>query len=111
VYVDNTVNYSMTAKRLMWGKCMNMGQTCVAPDFIICSKEVEVNLVRECKKILNEWYGKDWRQTEDLARIVNLKHFNRINNLVQSAVDNGATVAMGGEKDPSDLWIQPTIVG
>ncbi|CAG7815000.1 unnamed protein product, partial [Allacma fusca] len=106
VFIDNTVDYAMAAQRIMWGKCMNMGQTCVAPDFIICTKEVEKAFIAEVKNAMQAWYGSDWKSKPDLARIINAKHFNRL----KSYLLNSGKVAVGGGYDEDDLWIEPSIL-
>jgi acyl-CoA reductase-like NAD-dependent aldehyde dehydrogenase len=107
--VDSSVDYKMTAERLVWGKCMNMGQSCIAPDYVVCSKAVEAELVKHCKLTMDAWYGSDWKKAKDLARIVNLRHFNRIKRLIHGT--KRGKVVMGGEDDEQALWIQPTLVG
>ncbi|ODM94479.1 Aldehyde dehydrogenase family 3 member B1 [Orchesella cincta] len=107
VYIDDTVDYAITAKRILWGKCMNMGQTCVAPDYIVCTQKVASKLIPHFPAIMHEWYGDNWKAVPDLARIVNKKHFNRVLNLIKTA---SGQIIMGGETDESDLWIKPTII-
>jgi acyl-CoA reductase-like NAD-dependent aldehyde dehydrogenase len=100
----------MAAKRILWGKCMNMGQTCVAPDYVICTKEVESAFLQASKEAMSQWYGSNWKVCPDLARIINKKHFQRLKTLIDEAVGNGAKVSMGGNTDEDDLWIEPTII-
>lgn len=75
VYIDNTVDMWMAAKRILWGKCLNVGQTCIAPDYILCTIEVQNKFVEEAKKILKEWYGENAQESPDLARIITDKHY------------------------------------
>lgn len=72
---DSSVDISMSAKRILWGKYSNAGQTCVAPDYILCTKDVENKFVEEAKKILKEWYGDDMQKSPDIGRIVNQANF------------------------------------
>lgn len=74
-YIDSTVDMAITARRVLWGKFMNSGQTCIAPDYVICSKEVQEKFVEEAKKVLEEFYGEDRLNNPDLCRIVNQAHF------------------------------------
>ena len=74
-YIDSTVDMAITAKRVLWGKLINCGQTCVAPDYVLCTKEVEKKFIEEAKKVLDEWYGSDRQASPDLCRIVNKNHF------------------------------------
>jgi len=108
-YVDSSANLRMTAERLVWGKCMNMGQSCIAPDYVLCTKEVESELIKECRLTMDRWYGNDWKSATDLARIVNTRHFDRVVRLIESC--GRGKVAMGGGHDRDGLWIEPTIVG
>lgn len=65
----------MAAKRILWGKCINVGQTCIAPDYMLCTPEVQNKFIEEAKKILQEWYGDNPRENPDLARIISDKHY------------------------------------
>lgn len=65
----------MAAKRILWGKCINVGQTCIAPDYMLCTAEVQSKFVKEAKKILQEWYSDSPRESPDLARIITDKHY------------------------------------
>lgn len=56
VYIDNTANIPMTVRRVLWGKNLNAGQTCIAPDYILCSREVQTKFIEEAKKVFEEWY-------------------------------------------------------
>jgi len=105
VFMDNTVDMKIATRRLLWGKLMNLGQTCVAPDYILCSKEVEKKFLDEVPKVLGEWFGNDPIKTEDLARIININHFNRLKGLIDPE-----KVAVGGELVESELYVAPTIL-
>jgi len=107
VYIDESVDFAITAKRILWGKCMNMGQTCVAPDYILCTQNVARKLLPHFPTCMNEWYGDNWKNKPDLARIVNKKHFQRLMHLIKSS---SGTIIMGGEYDEQDLWIKPTVI-
>ncbi|CAG2067372.1 unnamed protein product, partial [Timema podura] len=75
VYLDNTADLEMAVKRIMWGKCINAGQTCIAPDYLLCSKQVEKEFVSKAKTILKEWYGEKSKESPDLCRIVTDRHY------------------------------------
>jgi len=75
VYIDNTVDITMATKRILWGKCINVGQTCIAPDYILCTPEVQNKFINEAKKIIKEWYGENIQDSTDLARIITDKHY------------------------------------
>lgn len=65
----------MATKRILWGKFINVGQTCIAPDYVLCTPEVQKKFLEEVKKTLREWYGDNPRESPDLARIITDKHF------------------------------------
>ncbi|XP_060805416.1 aldehyde dehydrogenase family 3 member B2 [Amyelois transitella] len=107
VYIDNTVDIVVTAKRLLWGKFINAGQTCIAPDYVLCTKEIQDQLVDVARKVLKEWYGEDPQKSPDLCRIVNLRHFGRLETILDASKGK---VAIGGNYDAQDKFIEPTIV-
>lgn len=73
--IDNSVDLSIAAKRILWGKFINAGQTCIAPDYVLCTKEVQEKFIKEAKLILKEWYGDDAQKSPDFSRIINQIHF------------------------------------
>lgn len=105
VYLDDSVNMEVAAKRILWGKCVNSGQTCVAPDYILCTKEVQKKFVTAAAKLLKEWYGENPQQSPDLCRIVTERHFARLVKFLDNA-----NIAVGGKTDPADKFIEPTIL-
>jgi len=107
VYIDKDADIQMATKRIMWGKCINLGQTCIAPDYILCSKAVEAEFIKNAKKYLKSWYGEDIQKNADLARLVNANHFKRLVKLLDGTKGK---VAVGGERDSEDLFISPTLV-
>ncbi|XP_021699434.1 aldehyde dehydrogenase, dimeric NADP-preferring isoform X10 [Aedes aegypti] len=104
-YIDSTADIPIATKRILWGKFINAGQTCIAPDYLLCSKQVQKQFLEEAKKILKEWYGNDPKDSPDLCRIINQQHFQRL-----SAMIKGANVAIGGETDSQEKYIAPTIL-
>ena len=98
-------NVKMTAKRLTWGKFHNNGMACVSPDQIYVHESVKEELVREIKKNIPKIFGKDPQQSPTLPRMVSEKHFER----VVSLIDQEKVIA-GGEIDPADLYIAPTVM-
>lgn len=75
VYIDNTINLEMAVKRIIWGKFINAGQTCIAPDYLLCTKEISDGFIEIARKILEEWYGQNPKDSPDLCRIINQKNF------------------------------------
>ncbi|XP_017782087.1 PREDICTED: aldehyde dehydrogenase, dimeric NADP-preferring-like [Nicrophorus vespilloides] len=105
VYIDKTVDMDLAVTRLLWGKFVNMGQTCIAPDFVLCTPEVEREILARAPKIIEKFYGKNPQDSPDLSRMVNERHFKRVANLLQSG-----KVAYGGHMDAKDKYISPTIL-
>lgn len=95
----------LAARRIAWGKFMNAGQTCVAPDFILVAREARDPFVAAMKKALHEFYGDDPARSEDYGRIVNQAHFERLVNYLRDG-----KVVHGGWHDAKDLFIAPTIL-
>ncbi|ELU17311.1 hypothetical protein CAPTEDRAFT_149199 [Capitella teleta] len=105
VYLDPSSNLEIAARRIVWGRFSNSGQTCIAPDYVMCPKGIESEFVRRCKDALLEFFGENAQESESYGRIVNNRHFNRI-----KAMLNGANIAVGGKTDEKDKFIEPTIL-
>lgn len=103
--VDKDVNIDIAARRIVWGKTINSGQTCVAPDYIYVHKDVKDKLLSAMKKYIIEFYGEQPCKNPDFPKIVNEKHFKRLIGLI----DNEKTYT-GGDFDESNLKISPTIL-
>ena len=107
VIVDDTANIKVASERISFGKFTNAGQTCVAPDYILVQRKVKNDLIKALKKTITEFYGENIEKSPDFGRIVNQKHFNRLNDLIQIHKDN---VVFGGNSSKEDLYIEPTIL-
>ncbi|MDR9417122.1 MAG: aldehyde dehydrogenase [Gracilimonas sp.] len=103
--VDETADLETAAKRIIWGKCINAGQTCVAPDYILVQENVKSVLLKHMKASITEFYGNDPRQSPDLPRIVNDDHFQRLKGYLSQG-----TIYVGGETDAEERFISPTIL-
>lgn len=103
--VDTTADLALAAKRIAWGKYLNAGQTCVAPDYLLVESTVKEELLTHLKEAITQFYGKDPAQSSDYPRIINQNHFNRLRNLL----DDG-NIVIGGNTDSRDLYIGPTIL-
>ena len=106
VYICDSADVEKTVKRLIWAKCVNVGQTCVVPDYVLCSKAMEEKFIARAKHYLLEWYGKDPQKSENLCRIVNKRNFERLANILK----NTKGTVLGGRTDIDDLFIEPTLV-
>mgnify|MGYP003213243946 CR=1 FL=1 len=102
---ENTHLLSLAAKRIVFGKFLNCGQTCVAPDYIYCDPEIKDALVAELRRQISRQYGKEPLKNRDYGKIINEKHFDRINGLI----DPAKTVCGGGSSRET-LQIEPTIL-
>lgn len=103
--VHSDADIKTAAKRITWGKFLNAGQTCVAPDYIYVHKDLKQPLLKHLVQEITTFYGPDPRESSDFARIINNKHFNRL----KGYLDNGTIVA-GGQTDEQNLYIAPTIL-
>mgnify|MGYP000971762519 FL=1 len=103
--VDQTAKMALTAKRIVWGKFINAGQTCIAPDYILVHQSVKANLINELKNEITKAYGADIKNSPDLARIINLKNWERLVGYIQSY-----KVIFGGETEKETLFIAPTLI-
>jgi aldehyde dehydrogenase (NAD+) len=105
--IDKDVNLPLAARRLLWGKMITSGQTCVAPDYLYVHRSMKQQLVQEVKKVLGQFYPDGALNDPGYPRIVNEKHYHRILQLMQS----GGTILMGGNSDASQLRVEPTLIG
>ncbi len=103
--VDKTANIPLAAKRIVFGKFLNCGQTCVAPDYIYCDEAVREKLLQEIGRQIRVQYGEKPLDNEDYGKIINRKHFDRICGLI----DREKTV-IGGERDEEAQRIAPTVM-
>lgn len=103
--VARDAKIDLAARRICWGKFLNAGQTCVAPDYILVDRSVEDRLVTALADTVRSFYGPDPRQSPDYARIVNDAHFRRLEKLL-----GDGEVVVGGETDDTARYIAPTIL-
>lgn len=103
--VDKTADIPLAAKRIVFGKYLNCGQTCVAPDYILCERSVKDGLIAETIKQIKAQYGKNPLENENYGKIINEKHFHRLCGLVDQS-----KVVYGGQTNPSTNQIAPTVM-
>ncbi|XP_063258843.1 aldehyde dehydrogenase family 3 member A2-like [Prinia subflava] len=104
-YIDRDCDLAVACRRITWGKYMNCGQTCIAPDYILCHPSIQGKVVENIKATLKEFYGDDVKSSPDYGRIINQRHFKRILGLLE-----GQKIALGGETDEASCFIAPTIL-
>ncbi|HHW61883.1 MAG TPA: aldehyde dehydrogenase [Syntrophomonadaceae bacterium] len=103
--VDDKVNLDLAARRIVWGKYLNAGQTCVAPDYLLVHYAVKDKLLSRMKEYLQQFYGQDPLQNEDYTAIINQRHFKRLIALL-----NEGEIIVGGDYSLDTLHIAPTII-
>ena len=103
--VDQTADIKLAAKRIVFGKYLNCGQTCVASDYVYCHRSVKEKLIKEVQKQIRRQYGKQPLRNSDYGKIINEKHFDRILGLIDEK-----KVVHGGGSDRSTLRIEPTVM-
>lgn len=108
--VDETSNLKTAAQRVAISKWLNNGQTCIAPDYVFVHQSVAEEFLANLKESANEYYSEDASRSESYNRIVNNRHFKRIEGYFQDALSKGAQVAYGGKTDSSQDYFGPTIM-
>ncbi|MEH2231966.1 MAG: aldehyde dehydrogenase [Nostoc sp.] len=103
--VDTDVNLEHTVRRITWGKFINAGQTCIAPDYLLVNKTIKKDLIDGLEKSLKEFYGENPANSPDYARIISQKHFERLVSFLKDG-----EVVIGGENQPSERYIAPTLI-
>lgn len=102
--IDETADLDFAARRIVWGKFMNAGQTCIAPDYLYVHHSCKETLIEKLKETIKQFYGTDAKTSNSYGRIINQKHFARLNKLMQAG-----TIEYGGETDTQERYIAPTI--
>ncbi|MFN0216373.1 MAG: aldehyde dehydrogenase family protein [Saprospiraceae bacterium] len=113
VVVDKTADLDAAAAKIIWLKCMNGGQICIAPDYVLVHESIHDALLEKMKAKVQKFYGRtseEIQQSPDLCRMVHKQHFVRVKALLDDAIGRGAELIFGGETHESDLYIAPTIL-
>ena len=111
--IDETANIQMAVNKLAWGKCLNLGQSCISPDYILIHESKKSEFIEALSKKINDVYGESFeekKKSNHLARIVNQRHWDRLDSLITSSTDRGANIVHGGGRDRDNLFIEPTIL-
>ncbi|KRX93654.1 Fatty aldehyde dehydrogenase, partial [Trichinella pseudospiralis] len=93
------------AKRIAWARCLNAGQTCTAPDYVLCHQSIKMELVEQIAAAFRKFYSSNAKQSKDYGRIINANRFRSIATLLQSC-----DILVGGRTDEADLYVEPTVV-
>ena len=102
--IDRRTDLNVSVRRAIWGKFFNLGQTCVAPDYLLIPQEEKKQIFDLMRKHLQHFFGSDPQQSPDLARIVNRRHFDRLSDMITGEV------VIGGQTEADDLYIAPTVI-
>ena len=105
VIIDESANIHVAARRIAWGKWLNAGQTCVAPDYILVNEKVRQPFLDELGKAINDFFGADPQTSESYGRIVSPRHFDRLKSLM-----TGGKVIIGGETNAESRYVAPTVL-
>lgn len=103
--VDKTAKINISAKRILWGKFLNAGQTCIAPDYLLVHENILDEFIESLKNNLKEFYGKNAQKSKDYSRIISQKHYKRLVGLLKNQ-----NLIKGGNFDEEQLYIEPTLV-
>lgn len=113
VIVDESASIKDAANRIAWGKLVNNGQTCVAPDYLMVHSSIRDSFIKSLQKAMERQFGdgsQAYEQSASYARIVNERHHGRLSSLIDDAVDKGANIVYGGEKKADKNYLAPTII-
>jgi aldehyde dehydrogenase (NAD+) len=105
--IDKTANLDIAAKRIMWGKLINTGQTCIAPDYLLVHKDIKEQLIARLKATIINFYDSDASKSKDYGRIVNTRQFHRLASIIDR---DKSKIAYGGGYNKEDLYIEPTLI-
>ena len=103
--VDQTADLKLAARRIVWGKFLNAGQTCVAPDYLLVQQNILPAFLQHLAQTITQFYGPEPERSPDYARIINQRHFTRLSNLLPEA-----TIYAGGQTNAEKLYIAPTLL-
>lgn len=103
--VDSDNHIEHTARRITWGKFMNAGQSCIAPDYLLVNKNIKKNLLLSIKNCIQEFYGNNPANSPDYGRIIHQKHFDRLVNFLKEG-----EIYVGGETNSLECYIAPTVI-
>lgn len=103
--VDEKSNVKLVAKRIIFGKLLNCGQTCVAPDYVFVQKNAKEEFIKYCKEYIEKFIGKNWIDNKEYPKMINEKQFDRMIELIEKD-----DIIYGGENDRKSLKIQPTLL-
>ena len=107
--VTASANLQVAARRIVWGKAFNAGQTCVAPDYLLVQREVKADLMRAIAQTIQAFYGEDMAKSPDYGRIVSDRHFRRLLSMMTEALNAGKRIS-GGQSDAASRYLELTVI-
>lgn len=108
--IDESANIDMAARRIAWGKFINNGQICIAPDYIFVHENKKQAFLDKVRSYLETFFSEDPSKTTSYARMVNNRHYQRVKGYFEDALDKGANIEAGGKFDGDQDYISPTVV-
>lgn len=105
--IDKEANVKLAAKRIVFGKLLNCGQTCVAPDYVLVNKELKSEFIKYCRQYIEEFLGQDWKNNKEYPKMINEKQFNRVIEILN---EDKSKIIYGGANDEQTMKIQPTLI-
>ena len=108
--IDKEVDLKLAAKRIAWAKFINNGQVCIAPDYILINKKLKDKFLKLLIEYIKKLYSENPKTSKNYCRVVNRKHFLRLDGLIEDAKINKGKIHFGGKKDVDQLFIEPTIL-
>ncbi|MBU0528933.1 aldehyde dehydrogenase family protein [bacterium] len=113
VVIDETAYIADAAQKIVWGKFMNCGQTCLGPDYLLVNESVLPELISKLKYYTKKFYGtenSDWQTCPDYARIIDNNHFQRLARVLNETIQAGAKIEIGGDLNEDEKYISPTVL-
>eukprot|EP01080_Neovahlkampfia_damariscottae_P005913 gene5913-9743_t len=106
-FIDVSVDLKIAAKRIVFGKFINCGQSCIAPDYVLIPSKLKEEFIKHVKEYIDEFYSKEIQKSSEYSRIINSRHFDRLSKILENEKDN---IILGGNTDKNDLFIEPTLL-
>ena len=113
VVVDATADVRSAAEHIIWGKLVNAGQTCIAPDHVYVHRDIADRFVELCRRTIAQRYGESdaaIKSSPDFPRMIHRRHAERVAHLISEAVESGSQIAVGGASDSDSLYVAPTLL-
>ncbi|PNQ74046.1 aldehyde dehydrogenase family protein [Hanstruepera neustonica] len=108
--IDDSVNIDKVVGKIIYGKFMNAGQTCIAPDYVLVDERIKESFITSFKKQVSKFYSEQPESSEAYSRIVNKKHFSRLNELLEDSKSQNAKIDSGGQSNDENNYIEPTLI-